>query len=185
MNAPLINRHRLNDDLQTWTDHWALLNGVLMCVQCGAWQSPSGADLPFSHAENCTLRHDGTQRPWQALTELLGELPTVPGRFASAARLEANAMLAPLNLPIDLYAQACKLLYAIGNARSQNDLRSAADRAEGFVLGVNTLRALNPGDCECLGLAFDHAEQVRQSELGMIHQVQCAAREATERVRDN
>jgi hypothetical protein len=75
-------------------------------------------------------------------------------------------MLAPLNLPIDLHAQACKLLHTIGGARSLNDLRRAADRAEGFTLGVETLRALSPVNVECLYLAFDHAEQVRQAELG-------------------
>ena len=174
MNAPHINRYRLNDGLQTWTDHWALLNGVLMCIQCGAWQNPSKADLPFSHAEDCALRHDDRQRPWQALTELLGELPAVPGRFGGAERLEANALLAPLNLPVDLHAQACKLLHAIGVARGLDDLRRAADRAEGFALGVEILRALTPGNVECLYLAFDYAEQVRQTELGVIGEGICA-----------
>ncbi|MNW04362.1 hypothetical protein D3C71_2004430 [compost metagenome] len=74
--------------------------------------------------------------------------------------------MAPLNLPVYLHAQACKLLHAIGGASGLDNVQRAADRAEGFALGVETLRALNPGDVECLYLAFDYAEQVRQAELG-------------------
>ena len=83
-------------------DHWALLKNVIRWVKCDAWQNPSEADLPISHADNCTL----------AMTLCNGlagadgapsELPTVPGRFARAASLEANTMLAPLNLPVDLH----------------------------------------------------------------------------------
>ncbi|MOA37950.1 Glutarate-semialdehyde dehydrogenase DavD [compost metagenome] len=88
------------------------------------------------------------------------------GEFGGTASLEANAILAPLNLPVYLHAQACKLLHAIGGASGLDNVQRAADRAEGFALGVETLRALNPGDVECLYLAFDYAEQVRQAELG-------------------
>lgn len=88
------------------------------------------------------------------------------GEFGGTASLEANAILAPLNLPGYLHAQACKLLHAIGGATSMDDVQRAADRAKGFALGVETLRALNPVDVECLYLAFDYVEQVRQAELG-------------------
>jgi hypothetical protein len=61
--------------------------------------------------------------------------------------------LAPLGLPAAIRAQASKLL-------------RAADRAEGFALGIETLRALNPGEVEGLYLVFDRAFQARQAELG-------------------
>ncbi len=73
--------------------------------------------------------------------------------------------LAPLNLPSALHAQAIKLLDAIRRAHNLYDTQQAATRAEGFVLGIETLRALNPGDIEALYLAFDHASQTRQAEL--------------------
>jgi hypothetical protein len=45
-------------------------------------------------------------------------------------------------------------------------LLRAADRAEGFVLGIETARALNPDNIESLYLVFDRAFRVRQAELG-------------------
>ncbi|MHC8403500.1 hypothetical protein ACYZTX_29770 [Pseudomonas sp. MDT1-17] len=70
----------------------------------------------------------------------------------------------PLNLPAAVQTQATKLL-AIQGARSVIDLQRAADRAEGFGLGIETLRALNQASIEALYLAFDHAATARQMEL--------------------
>ena len=165
MNSHNPKSFRLHDSFPVWSESWSLVNGVLFCVMCGTCQKPSEAHRPFVHVDHCVLRQDFAQWPWRALIEFLGELPAVPGRFVSQ-RLEAGAVLAPLNLPAALHARACKLLHAIGCARTRIDLRQAADRAEGFALGLETLRALNPGNVEGLYLAFDHAEQVRQAELG-------------------
>lgn len=74
--------------------------------------------------------------------------------------------LAPLGLPAAIRAQASKLLRAINSAATLEDTLRAADRAEGFALGIETLRALNPGDVEGLYLVFDRASQARQAELG-------------------
>lgn len=73
--------------------------------------------------------------------------------------------LVPLDLPAAIRVQGSKLLYAIRSAATQMDALRAADRAEGFVLGIETLRALNPDDIEGLYLVFDRAFQVRQAEL--------------------
>ncbi|RON20564.1 hypothetical protein BK660_16045 [Pseudomonas brassicacearum] len=73
--------------------------------------------------------------------------------------------LAPLNLPAAIRVQGSKLLCAIRSAATLLDALRAADRAEGFVLGIETLRALNPEDIEGLYLVFDRAFQVRQAEL--------------------
>jgi len=74
--------------------------------------------------------------------------------------------LAPLNLPAAIRVQASKLLRAINSAATPADTLRAADRAEGFALGIETLRALNPGEVEGLYLLFDRAFQERQAEMG-------------------
>lgn len=73
--------------------------------------------------------------------------------------------LAPLGLPAAIRAQASKLLRAISSAENLPDTLHTATRAEGFALGVETVRALNPADVEGLYLVFDRASQVRQAEL--------------------
>ncbi|MDD1011303.1 hypothetical protein M5G27_27920 [Pseudomonas shahriarae] len=73
--------------------------------------------------------------------------------------------LAPLGLPSAIRLQASKLLRAISSAATLEDALRAADRAEGFALGIETVRALNPGDVEELYLVFDRAYQARHSEL--------------------
>ncbi|TPG85994.1 hypothetical protein EAH72_34730 [Pseudomonas caspiana] len=60
---------------------------------------------------------------------------------------------AALNLPAAVRAQALKLLANIGQARTAAEVQRAADRAEGFGLGIETVKALY--------LAFDHAATAR------------------------
>jgi len=76
-----------------------------------------------------------------------------------------HEVLAALNLPRSVHAQALKLLTAIANASTVADTLHAADRAEGFTLGIETVKALNPRVIESLYVAFDHASQARQQEL--------------------
>ncbi|MGP5468998.1 hypothetical protein ACTXNP_22175 [Pseudomonas helleri] len=71
---------------------------------------------------------------------------------------------AGLNLPHAVQAQALKLLGRIRQANSPDELWRAADRAEGFVLGVETVKALNPASLEGLYLVFDNAATVRRQE---------------------
>jgi len=68
---------------------------------------------------------------------------------------------AALNLPLAIHAQALKLLGNIAKARTAVDCKRAADRAEGFGLGLETVKALNAASQEGLYLAFEHATAAR------------------------
>jgi hypothetical protein len=83
------------------------------------------------------------------------------GRYGN----DSSDPLAALNLPQSINTQALKLLGAIEQARTKTEAWRAADRAEGFGLGIETLRALNPGDNERLYMAFEDALQTRLAEL--------------------
>jgi len=83
-----------------------------------------------------------------------------------SAREPTSDPLEPLNLPSVIRLQASKLLRAISSAAMLEDAVRAADRAEGFALGIETVRALNPGDVEGLYLVFDRAYQARIAEQG-------------------
>lgn len=72
--------------------------------------------------------------------------------------------LAALNLPEVVQARALKLLERIQQAHDAADLWRAADRAEGFVLGMETVKALNPASIEGLYLVFDNAATARRLE---------------------
>lgn len=80
-------------------------------------------------------------------------------------RPEKPDPFAGLHLPRAVQAQALKLLGRIEQARTKTEAWRAADRAEGFALGIETLRAVNPGNTEKLYMAFDQALQVRLVEL--------------------
>ena len=69
--------------------------------------------------------------------------------------------LAALNLPSQVRSRAVRLLVAIDQARTVADCVRAADRAEGFVLGLETVRALNASSIEGLYLVFEQAATVR------------------------
>jgi len=66
----------------------------------------------------------------------------------------SNHPLAPLGLPTAIRAQAIKGLRAISIAATPEEALRAADRAEGFALGIETLRAQNPGEVEGLYLVL-------------------------------
>lgn len=74
---------------------------------------------------------------------------------------ERNDPLAALNLPLAIHAQALKLLSNIAQARTASDCHRAADRAEGFGLGIETVKALNAASIEGLYLAFEHTATAR------------------------
>ncbi|MNR31034.1 hypothetical protein D3C85_1485230 [compost metagenome] len=69
--------------------------------------------------------------------------------------------LAALNLPSAVRARALRLLANIEQARAVADCVRAADRAEGFTLGLETVRALNLSSLEGLYLVFEQAATVR------------------------
>ncbi|AXI64376.1 hypothetical protein DLD99_01785 [Pseudomonas kribbensis] len=69
-----------------------------------------------------------------------------------------------MNLPNAVQAQVLKLLAQIARAQTADDLFRASDRAEGFVLGLETVKALNAWSIEGLYKAFDDAATTRRSE---------------------
>lgn len=71
-----------------------------------------------------------------------------------------------MNLPQAVQAQVLKLLAQIDRAQTADDLFRASDRAEGFVLGLETAKALNAGSIEALYIAFDDAATARRLEHG-------------------
>jgi hypothetical protein len=72
-----------------------------------------------------------------------------------------NNPLAALNLPTVVHAQALKLLAAIAQACTAAECTRAADRAEGFGLGLETVKALNPASIEGLNMVFEHTATAR------------------------
>jgi hypothetical protein len=74
---------------------------------------------------------------------------------------ENSDPLTALNLPHAIHAQALKLLGNIAQARTKADCTRAADRAEGFGLGIETVKALNAASIEGLYLAFEHTTTAR------------------------
>lgn len=77
---------------------------------------------------------------------------------------DGHGPLATLNLPRAIRAQALKLLDRIQQARTADELFRASDRAEGFVLGIDTVKALNSAEIEALYVAFDNADRARRLE---------------------
>jgi len=78
----------------------------------------------------------------------------------------AHHPLTPLELPAAIRTQTGLLFVAIERAHDLSDLLRAADRAEGFVLGLETLDALPPMTLEKLYRVFGCAAQARQADLG-------------------
>ncbi|NWE43570.1 hypothetical protein HX875_29110 [Pseudomonas yamanorum] len=70
-------------------------------------------------------------------------------------RHERHDPLSAYNLPAAVHAQAATVA----------KVRRAADRAEGFGLGLETVKALNAASLEALYVAFDHADTARELEL--------------------
>lgn len=62
-----------------------------------------------------------------------------------------------LNLPHAVQASTLKLLTRIQQAHRPNERWRAADRAKGFVPGIETVKALNPASLEGLYVVFDSA----------------------------
>lgn len=80
---------------------------------------------------------------------------------------DLDALLIPLNLPDAVRNQARRLLIAIQQADNGADLQRAADRADGFGLGIETVRALNPSSLEGLYLVFDRVADTRRVDLAL------------------
>ncbi|POA44732.1 hypothetical protein C1893_25280 [Pseudomonas sp. MPR-ANC1] len=77
------------------------------------------------------------------------------------SQLEA---LNALNLPNAVEVQTLKLLHQIELAHTADDLFRASDRAEGFVLGLETVKVLNATSVEGLYKIFEAAATARRQE---------------------
>ncbi|MBP5125812.1 hypothetical protein [Pseudomonas protegens] len=70
-----------------------------------------------------------------------------------------------INLPKGVGPQAGKLLDAITQAGSAMDLNRAGGKAEGFVLGLESAKAIKSQVAEALYVAFDDAASQRLAQL--------------------
>ncbi|AWY43760.1 hypothetical protein DKY63_29105 [Pseudomonas putida] len=69
-----------------------------------------------------------------------------------------------LNLPPAVKVQTLKLLAPIHQAPNANELWRASDRATGFVLGLETVEALDVASIQALYEVFDAAATARRQE---------------------
>jgi len=76
---------------------------------------------------------------------------------------EGHDPLTTLNLPTAVHAQALKLLTRIVTTHTASECERAADRAEGFVLGLETVKALNAASAEALYLVTARGHHSRIS----------------------
>jgi hypothetical protein len=95
--------------------------------------------------------------------ELLPEQPPPP---TAGNAVSMNNTLSQLDLPAELRTQASALLDIINGASNRDELLRALGRAEGVVLGLETLDALNPIDVQNLYAVVEAAAHRRQVELG-------------------
>lgn len=70
-----------------------------------------------------------------------------------------------LNLPASVYMQVVNLLARIETCLSLEELQRVADRAEGFVFGIETVRALNYSAIEGLYRLLEDSVQVQREAL--------------------
>lgn len=78
--------------------------------------------------------------------------------------MNTNEALAALDLPPAVKVQTLKLLERIRKAANPDDLWRASDRAAGFVLGLETVEALEAAGIKGLYEAFDEAATARREE---------------------
>ncbi|KAE9640749.1 hypothetical protein EJA70_24665 [Pseudomonas sp. PB103] len=69
-----------------------------------------------------------------------------------------------LDLPHPVESEAQRLLQQIAQAHTVEDLSRASDRADGFVLGLETVKVLNAASIEGLYKTFEAAATARRLE---------------------
>lgn len=78
--------------------------------------------------------------------------------------IDGQDPIAALNLPAAVKVQTLKLLARISQAASADELWRASDRAAGFALGLETVRALDSTSIDALYGIFDDATARRREE---------------------
>jgi hypothetical protein len=72
--------------------------------------------------------------------------------------------LSALNLPNAVEVQTLKLLHQIALAHTADDLFRASDRAEGLVLGLETVKVLSAASIEGLYKTFEATATAQRQE---------------------
>lgn len=70
-----------------------------------------------------------------------------------------------ITMPSAVRQELVRLIAAIRHAATSDDAQRAGLRAEGFVLGVQRLRALQPASIEALYLIVEQAVEERVGEI--------------------
>ena len=87
-----------------------------------------------------------------------------PNHLTSSTR-GARMSIAQISLPKGVGPHAEKLFDAIIQAGSADELNRAGGKAEGFVLGLESTKAIKSQVAESLYVAYDDAASQRASEL--------------------
>ena len=74
-----------------------------------------------------------------------------------------------ITMPAAVRQEFDLLLATIKRATTTDEAERAGIRAEGFVLGVERLKALQPLSIEALYLLVEHAVEVRSGEISATH----------------
>lgn len=73
--------------------------------------------------------------------------------------------LRALKMPVRVHTEVLRLLATIKVAESIQAVRASSNRAEGFVLGLETVQAFNNDLTESLYIGFESAAQNRLAEI--------------------
>ncbi len=70
-----------------------------------------------------------------------------------------------ITMPATVQAVMNRLLISISRASTNTEVDRAGQRADGFVLGIETLKALPPASIEALYLVVEQAVEARVGEI--------------------
>jgi hypothetical protein len=87
-----------------------------------------------------------------------------PNPYTATPR-DVRMSIAQISLPKGVGPQAEKLFDAITQASTADDLNRAGGKAEGFVLGLESAKAIKSQVAESLYVAYDDAASQRATEL--------------------
>ncbi|WP_415763212.1 hypothetical protein [Pseudomonas sp. CP4] len=111
---------------------------------------------------------DGCNAPlggWLLIDVKPGDLEFAPPvAVADSQEDSPEKALAALDLPHPVEREALRLLRQVAQAHTADDLVRASDRAEGFVLGLETVKVLNEASIQGLHNAFTAAVTARRQE---------------------
>ncbi|WP_256677724.1 hypothetical protein [Pseudomonas sp. PB103] len=111
---------------------------------------------------------DGCNAPlggWLLIDVNPGDLEFAPPAAVTDSLEDSpEKALVALDLPHPVESEAQRLLQQIAQAHTVEDLSRASDRADGFVLGLETVKVLNAASIEGLYKTFEAAATARRLE---------------------